>query len=95
MVWQTVDRSNQLDLWCQFELWNQVKELLIDDAFLLNVVDDNKSWFTQMEVVNPIYNYCFLTGNSVGRQPTASQFLQLLALQTLAPAATAIHNVLL
>jgi hypothetical protein len=30
----------------------QIKELLFDDAYLSKVIDDKKSWFTHMEVLD-------------------------------------------
>jgi len=59
--------------------------------FTSNVVDDKNSWFTGMEVLDIMNKQCFFTANSVGPQPTTSQYFQPLAPQTLALAATAIH----
>ena len=73
------------------ELRVKVQELLVDDAYLSKVVDDKKSWFTRMQVLDPIYQQFFLTANSLGCQLTTSQYFQPLAPQTLALAATAIH----
>jgi hypothetical protein len=69
----------------------QIKELLFDNAYLSNVIDDKKYWFKRMEVLDIIYHQCFLAANTLGRQPTTSQFFQPLTLQTLAIAAAAIH----
>jgi len=80
-----------LDLGSETELQIKVKEFLFDDAYLSKVVNDKKSWFTLMEVLDLIYHQCFFTANSLGRQPTTSQYFQPLAPQTLALAATAIH----
>jgi len=44
-----------------------------------------------MEVLDLIYHQFFLNTNSLGRQPTTSQFFQPLTPQTLALVATAIH----
>jgi len=44
-----------------------------------------------MEVLDLIYHQIFFTNNSLGRQPTTSQYFQPLTPQTLALAATAIH----
>jgi hypothetical protein len=60
----------------------QVKKLLFDDAYLSKVIDDKKSWFTQMEVLDLIYHQLFFTANSLGWQTTTSQFFQPLAPQT-------------
>jgi hypothetical protein len=80
-----------LDVGSETELRIKVKELLFDDAYLSKVVDDKKSWFTRMEVLDLIYHQFFFTANSLGRQPTTSQYFQPLAPQTLALAAAAIH----
>ena len=88
---RTVVRSYQLDLHSETELRIQVKELLFDDAYLSKVVEDKKSWFTRMEVLDLIYHQFFFTANSLGRQPTTSQYFQPLAPQTLALVAAAIH----
>jgi hypothetical protein len=87
----TVVQCYQLDLCCETELWIQVKELLFDNAYLSKVVEDKESWFTRMEVLDLIYPQYFFTANSLGRQQRTSQYLQPLALQTLALVATAIH----
>ena len=73
------------------ELRIKVKELQFDYANLSMIVDDKKSWFTQMEVLDLIYHKFFFTTNSLGRQPTTSQYFQPFAPQTLALAAAAIH----
>ena len=73
------------------ELRIKVKRLLFDDSYLSKVVDDKKSWFTQMEVLDLIYHQFFFTANSLGCQPTTLQYFQSLAPQTLALAAAAIH----
>jgi len=44
-----------------------------------------------MEVLDLIYHQFFFTANSLGRQPTTSQFFQPLTLETLALVAAAIH----
>jgi len=53
---QTFVWSYQLDWHSATELLIQIKELLFDDAYLSNVADDEKSWFTQMEVLDLIYH---------------------------------------
>jgi len=45
----------------------------------------------RMEVLDLIYHQFFFTANSLGRQPTTTQYFQSLTLQTLALAASAIH----
>ena len=69
----------------------KVKELLFVNAYLSRAVDDKKLGFTQMEVLDLIYHQFFFTANSLGCQPTTSQYFQPLAPQTLALAAAAIH----
>jgi len=88
---RTVVCSYRLDVGSETELRIKVKELLFDDAYLSKVVDDKKSWFPRMEVLDLIYHQFFFTANSLGRQPTTSQYFQPLAPQTLALAAAAIH----
>jgi len=61
-----------LDVGSETELRIKVKELLFDDAYLSKVVDDKKSWFTRMEVLDLIYHQFFFTANSLERQPTTS-----------------------
>jgi len=56
-----------LDVGSETELWIKVKEFLFDDAYLSKVIDDKKSWFTRMEVLDFIYNQFFFTANSLGR----------------------------
>jgi len=90
-AWRTVVCSYQLDLRSETELQIQVKELRFDNAYLSQVVDDKKSWFTRMDVLDLIYHQFFFTANSLGRQPTTSQYFQPLAPQTLALVAAAIH----
>jgi len=80
-----------LDLHSQIEPQIAVKDLLFDYAVLSNVVDVKKSWFTQMEVLDPNYHRIFFTANSLGRQPTPLQFFQPLVLWTLALMGAAIH----
>jgi len=73
-----------LDVGSETECQIKVKKLLFDDAYLSKVVDDKKSWFTQMEVLDLIYHQLFFTDNSLGHQPSTSQCFQPLAPQTLA-----------
>jgi len=84
-------RRYRLDVGSENELRIKIKELLFDDAYLSKVVDDKKSWFTRMEVLDFIYHQSFFTANSLGRQPTTSQYFQPLASQALVLAAAAIH----
>jgi len=61
------------------ELCIKLKELLFDDAFLSKVGDDKKSWFTRMKVLDLIYHQFPFTANSLGCQPTTSQYFHPLA----------------
>jgi hypothetical protein len=91
---QTVVRTYRVDVGSVTEPQMKVKELRFDDAYLSKVVNDKKSWFIQMEVLDLIYHQLFFTTNSLWRQSTTSHNFQPLAPQTLAPAAAAIHFVL-
>jgi hypothetical protein len=91
---RTIFRSYQLDLGSETELPIQVREFLFDDAYLSKVINDKKSWYTQMEVLDLIYVQLFFTANSLLRQPTTSLFFQPLTPQTLALVAAAIQCVL-
>jgi len=64
--------SSHLDLRSETELQIQVEELLFDDAYLSRAVDDKKSWFTWMELLDLIHHQPFFTANSLGAQPTSS-----------------------
>jgi len=88
---RTVVHSYRLDVGSETELRIKIKELLFDDAYLSKVVDDKKSWFTRKEVLDFIYHQFLFTTNSLGHQPTTSQYFQPLAPQTLVLAAAAIH----
>jgi len=88
---RTIVRSYRLDLGSETELRIQIKTLLFDDAYLSKDINDKKSWFTRMEVLDLINHQFFFTANSLGRQPTTSQFFQPLTPQTLALVAAAIH----
>jgi hypothetical protein len=69
-------------------------ELLVDIASLLKVVDKKITWFTRLDVLILIYHYFFFTTNSLAHQPTTSQYLQPLALQSLVLIAPPIHCLL-
>jgi hypothetical protein len=71
--------------------WIEVKELMVHKAYLSQVVNEEKSWFTRMEVLDRIYHQLFFTANISRCQPTTSPYLQPLAPQTLALAATAVY----
>jgi len=79
------------DLGSETTLRIQVKELLFDYSDLPKVIDEKKSWFTRMEVLDSIYLQFLLNANSLGRLPTTLQLFQPVALQTLALVAAAIH----
>jgi hypothetical protein len=83
-----------LDLGSETELQIQVEELLFDEMYLSQVIDEKKAWFTRMEVLDLIHHQFFFTANSLGRQPTTLQFFQPLTPQILPPVATAIHSAL-
>jgi len=87
----SVVRGYQLNLRSESELQIQVKELLFDNTYLPKVVDDKKSWFTQIEVLDLIHHQCFFTANGLRCQPTTLQYVQPPALQTSALVAVAIH----
>jgi len=55
------------------------------------IVDDKKSQFTQIEVLDSQYHYFFCTANSMGWQCAILQHFLFFAPQTLALAATAIQ----
>jgi len=80
----TIVCSNQLDLLSETKLQIQIMELLIANTYLSKVVDDKKSWFTWMVVLDLIYHKCFFTTNSLGCQPITSQYFKPLAPQMLA-----------
>jgi hypothetical protein len=69
----------------------EVKELLFVDAYLSKVIEDKKSLFTRMELLDLVYCQFFITANRLGRQPTRSQYFQPLTPETLALVAAAIH----
>ena len=88
---RTIFRSYRCDLESQTELRIEVEELQCDDDYLSKAIDDNKSWFTWMEVPDLIYHQFFFTANSLGQQLTILQFFQPLTPQTLALVAAASH----
>jgi len=88
---RTVVRSYPLGVGSETAVRIKVKKLFFNEAYLSKVVDDKKSWFTRMEVLELIYHQLFFTANSLGRQPTTSQYFRPLAPQTSALAAAAIH----
>jgi len=84
-------RSYQFDQRSETEFRIQLNELLFDDGSLFKVIDEKKSRFTRMEVLDQIYHQFFLSANSLGRQPTTSQYFQPLTPRTSALAAARIH----
>ena len=87
----TVVHSYLLELRSETEFRIPVKEILVDNSYLSTVVDDKKSLFTRMEVLDLIYHQFFFTTNTLGHQPPTSQNFQPLTPQTLVLAAAAIH----
>ena len=53
---RTVHWSYSLDVGSETDLGITVKKLIIDDAYLCSVLNDKKSGFTHMEVVDLIYH---------------------------------------
>jgi hypothetical protein len=84
-------RSYRMYLESEIELRIQIMELLFDDAYLSQVIDDKMSWFMRMDVRELIYHHFFFTAATLGRQRTTSEFLQPLRPQTLALVAAAIN----
>jgi len=72
----------------------QLKKLQLVNIDLLNIMDDNKLWFTHIDVLDVIYHQFFFTANILEWQSTTSQFFQPLAPQTVACVAVAIHSML-
>jgi hypothetical protein len=60
-------------------------------VYLSKVIDEKKSCFLLLEVVDLIYYHMFFTASSLGRQPTSLQFFPLLTLQQFTLVPTAIH----
>jgi len=73
----TIVDSYRVDLGSKNQLRIPVWKLLFDDAHLSNVTNDKKSWFTQMEVLDLIYQMFFFTANNLGQQLTTSQFFSI------------------
>jgi hypothetical protein len=88
---RTVVCSYRLDVSFETDLQINIKELLFDNTYLSKVVNDKKSWFTRMEVLDLIYHQFFFTTNRLGCKPTTSHYYQPLPPQTLALAAAASH----
>jgi len=83
--------TDGLHLESETELRTQVLKLQFNNAHLSGVVDDKKSFFSQMEMLDLIDCQFFFTTNSLRHQLTASQFVQPLAPWTLLLVATTIH----
>ena len=81
---QTIVCSYSLDLGLETEPRIQVREVLFDDAYLSKVIDDKKSQYRRIEVLDLIYHRFFLTANSLGGKPTTSELFQPLTPQILA-----------
>lgn len=69
----------------------QATELQFDDAQLPTVLEDKKSRFSEMEIIDSIYHQFLLTADWLGHQPTTSHVIESLALISLALAAAGIH----
>jgi hypothetical protein len=87
---RTVVQSCQLDWRSETELRIQVMELQFDDAYLSKVVENTKSWFTRVEVLDLICHQLYFTANSLGCRPTTPQYFQPLAPQAFGLVATTI-----
>ena len=74
MALQSVVRSWQFNLRSQPEHQIPIQELLFDNVYLSKVVEDKKSWFPQMDVLDLIYHQFVFTADSLGRQPMTSQY---------------------
>ena len=88
---QTIAHSYQLDLGSETKLQIRLRKLLFDDVNLSKVIDDERWWYTRMEVLDLIHHQFFFTASSLGLQPTTSQFFHPLTLQIIVPFAAAIH----
>jgi len=61
---RTVVLIHQMDLGSETELRIQVKNHWFDDDYLANVVDNQKSWFTRIDVLDVISHQFFIPLNS-------------------------------
>jgi len=71
---RTSVHKHRLDLWSETERRMRGKDPQFDDAYLSKVIDDKKSWFTPIELLDLIYDQLFFTANSLGRQLSTLQF---------------------
>jgi len=58
--------SYPLDLGSETQLRNQIQQLLFVDSYLSKVIDDKKSWFTWIEVLDLIYHQLLFTADTLG-----------------------------
>jgi len=72
----TVLTTYGLDFISETELRIQAKELLRSNVSVSHVMNDKKSWFTCMIVLDLIYHQFFFTTNCLVHQPTTSQICQ-------------------
>lgn len=56
---------------------------MLDDAYLSTVIEVKFPWFSQMKAQELIYYQSFFTADSLGCNPTLSQFIQPLNPKTL------------
>jgi hypothetical protein len=68
----------------------EVTEPLFDNAYLSKFINEKKSWFTLMEVLDLICHQFFFTTNGLGWPLITLHFFHPLTLQTLVLSATAI-----
>jgi len=83
-----VDSADQIvvnSYWIAFGLetkhWIQVQNLLFDYQCLSYIVEDKKSWFASMDVLDLNDVASFFTAKYFGCQPTTSQFFNYLLLR--------------
>jgi len=88
---RTLVCSSQLDSSSETETPIPDKEPLFDYVYRSNVINDKKSWFMRMEVLDLIYHQFVFITNGLGWQPTTSPIFQPLTPQMLALVAAAIH----
>lgn len=70
----------------------QDKQHQVDDTYLTKIVKDEKSWFTQMEVIDLVYHKFFFSANILGCQPRTFLYFPPVTTQTLVVAAADIHG---
>ena len=88
---QSVVHSYDLDLHSEAGHQIPVKEFLFDDAYRDSVIDDKKSWFARMEVLDLIYHHFLFIANNLRHQSIIFQYFQHFTLQTVVLTAAVIH----